>query len=220
MSDQPQARPVAAWVYVAVFAGVAIAVGGIAWLLGAPRPAAVPGGPAVTPTATVSATSTVTTQTAEPTPTAPATDTAPVAADGVHIAFIKTVTKSGRDYVFVLDFAELLTGDDAYSQGARDGVEVDGDYYLRNVNKKLRTLRTAGNATYVTYTDVPTKKYTYKVSDFYKWRTSSKKPEDFEDLSTKAILYDQAQAAGDDAYAFFFTVNKGLITKMEYFWTP
>jgi len=169
-----------------------------------------------TPSGSV-ATSPAVTATASLVPTSTAPDTS---GDGKHIAFIHDMKKSGANYVFVLDYAQLLTGDAAYKQGAKDGVDVENDYYIRNVNTKLRTLTTAGNVTYITYGDDPTKKFTFKASDFYAWRTSSKRPSDFDEFSNEANFYGQAQGTGEEARPFFFTVKNGLITKMEFFWTP
>jgi hypothetical protein len=157
------------------------------------------------------------TETSSMVPTSTAPDTS---GDGKHIAFIQDMKKNGANYDFVLDYAQLLTGDAAYKQGATDGVDVENDYYIRNVNKKLRTVTTAGNVAFVTYGDDPTKKFTFKVSDFYAWRTSSKKPSDFDEFSNEATFYGQAQGKGEEARPFFFTVKNGVITKMEFFWTP
>jgi hypothetical protein len=141
------------------------------------------------------------------------------AENGKHLAFIHDVKKAGSDYIFVVDYADLFTGDAAYAEAKKDGVEADNDYYIRNVSKRLRTLRTNGNVTYIGYGDDPSQKYVYKVSDFYKWRTSSKKADDFSATSKEFQLYAQAQTTGEED-SFFFTVTKGLITRVEFFWTP
>lgn len=199
----------------------AIALAAVIALAGcAPAPAPQPVTPAPTPPAT-------STPSATTSPTPPATtsvEATPVPAqpseNGKHLAFIRDVRKQGSDYVFVLDFADLFTGDAAYAQGAKDGVSVDNDYYIRNNSTKTRTLRTNGNVAYITYGDSPTDKFVYKVADFYGWRTGTKKPSDFPEFSKKWTLYTQAQATGEDAAPFFFTVKNGLITRIEFFWTP
>jgi hypothetical protein len=200
-----------------------IAIGVAVMTFGAGCTAATPSPGTGASTPASPAASTTTSPAAETTPSfiTTATSAKPdTSSDGKHIAFITSVKKSGADYVFVLDYAELLTGDAAYAQGKKDGVEVDNDYYIRNVNKKLRTLKTNGNVPYITYADVPDKAFTYKVSDFYTWRTDGKKPTDFPELSNDATFHAQAQNTGANGFAFFFTVKNGLITKMEYFWTP
>jgi len=183
-----------------------------------------------TPTPAVNApASTTPTPSVATSPTVPATTTPSVESTGVsakpaengkHIAFVRGMHKQGSAYVFVLDYADLLTGDAAYAQGAKDGVDVENDYYIRNTSAKVRSLLTLGNPIYITYGDSPSQKWVYKVSDFYKWRTSSKKPSDFPELGKSWTLYTQAQAKGDQARPFFFTVKKGLITRVEFFWTP
>ena len=86
------------------------------------------------------------TTTAAPTPTptptaaAPATTEPAVLADGRHPVYIKTVDASGRTITF--DLIQFFMGDAATKAAAEDGEESPppNDYYIRNVNPRLRTL--------------------------------------------------------------------------------
>jgi hypothetical protein len=55
------------------------------------------------------------------------------------------VAKSATDVDF--DLACFYFGAIAYTEGAADGVEVNNDYYVRNVNPTLRTVPVASTAT-------------------------------------------------------------------------
>jgi hypothetical protein len=63
---------------------------------------------------------------------------APVLRDGRHFVYIKSVAYERRTVTF--DLAEFYTGDAARRAGAEDGETVEGDYYIRNHNPRLRTL--------------------------------------------------------------------------------
>ena len=91
-----------------------------------------PGGAAGTP---------ATTEPAAPAPTTvPATTEPAVLADGRHPVYIKSVDPGGRTVTF--DLIQFFTGDAAAKAAAEDGEESPppNDYYIRNVNPRLRTL--------------------------------------------------------------------------------
>ena len=83
---------------------------------------------------------------AAPTPKAPApaggtTDSQPaVLVDGRHPVIIKTVDPDRRTITF--DLIQLYWGDDATTEAAKDHQESPppNDYYIRNVNPRLRTM--------------------------------------------------------------------------------
>jgi hypothetical protein len=85
---------------------------------------------------------TATTAAPAPTPTAAGTATTEpaVLADGRHPVYIKTVDASGRTVTF--DLIQFFMGDAATKAAAEDGEESPppNDYYIRNVNPRLRTL--------------------------------------------------------------------------------
>ena len=85
---------------------------------------------------------TATTAAPAPTPTAaaPATTEPAVLADGRHPVYIKTVDASGQTITF--DLIQFFMGDAATKAAAEDGEESPppNDYYIRNVNPRLRTL--------------------------------------------------------------------------------
>jgi hypothetical protein len=69
-----------------------------------------------------------------------------VLADGRHPVFLKTVDPTQRTITF--DLIQLYTGDDATREPAKDHQEspLPNDYYIRNVNPKLRTLPVRADA--------------------------------------------------------------------------
>jgi hypothetical protein len=71
---------------------------------------------------------------------APATTEPVVLADGRHPVYLKTVDSNGRTVTF--DLIQFFTGDAATRAAAEDGEESPppNDYYIRNVNSRLRTL--------------------------------------------------------------------------------
>ena len=91
-----------------------------------------PGGAAGTPATTVAPT---TTAAAGPATTEPAE-----LADGRHPAYIKSVDAGGQTVTF--DLIQFFTGEAATKAAAEDGEESPppNDYYIRNVNSRLRTL--------------------------------------------------------------------------------
>ena len=63
--------------------------------------------------------------------------------DGRHFGYIEAVHADDEEIEF--DLAQFLTGDEADVAAQEDGVvgpgeEIENDYYIRNVNPKLRTL--------------------------------------------------------------------------------
>ena len=71
---------------------------------------------------------------------APTTTEPAVLGDGRHPVYIKTVDPGGRTITF--DLIQFFTGDAATRAAAEDGEESPppNDYYIRNVNSRLRTL--------------------------------------------------------------------------------
>lgn len=63
-----------------------------------------------------------------------------VLADGRHPAFVKSVDLASR--TVVIDVVQFFTGAEAAKAASEDGQESPppNDYYIRNVNKRLRTL--------------------------------------------------------------------------------
>jgi hypothetical protein len=71
---------------------------------------------------------------------APATTEPAVLADGRHPAYIRSVDAGGQTVTF--DLIQFFTGEAANKAAAEDGEESPppNDYYIRNVNSRLRTL--------------------------------------------------------------------------------
>jgi hypothetical protein len=69
-----------------------------------------------------------------------------VLADGRHPVYLKTVDSDGRTITF--DLIQFFTGEDATKAAAEDNKESPpaNDYYIRNVNPRLRTLPVAPDA--------------------------------------------------------------------------
>jgi hypothetical protein len=87
--------------------------------------------------------------TAPPATPAPSTAPAPepvVLADGRHPVYLKTVDPSRRTITF--DLIQMYWGDDAAREAAKDHQESPppNDYYIRNVNPRLRTLPVRADA--------------------------------------------------------------------------
>jgi hypothetical protein len=85
--------------------------------------------------------------TAAPAPTAaPATSRPAVLEDGRHPVYLKTVDPGRRTITF--DLIQFFSGDAATKAAAEDGEQSppDNDYYIRNVNSRLRTLPVAADA--------------------------------------------------------------------------
>jgi hypothetical protein len=76
----------------------------------------------------------------------PATTDQAVLEDGRHPVFIKTVDPDRRTVTF--DLIQWFTGEAATKAAAEDGKESPppNDYYIRNVNSRLRTLPVAADA--------------------------------------------------------------------------
>jgi hypothetical protein len=86
--------------------------------------------------------------TAAPAPTVsvPTTSEPVVLADGRHPVYLKTVDPDRQTITF--DLIQFFTGDAATKAAAEDGKESPppNDYYIRNVNPRLRTLPVAADA--------------------------------------------------------------------------
>jgi hypothetical protein len=95
--------------------------------------AAAPTAPPVSPT------------TNAPTSQGGATPNQPVVlADGRHPVYLKTVEPSRRSITF--DLVQWYGGADAAREAAKDHLEADNDYYIRNSNPRLRTLPVLADA--------------------------------------------------------------------------
>ena len=83
------------------------------------------------------------TTSAPPPNLAPTPSASPILAEGRSYGYIKSVNAAGSTLVF--DLAQFFTGD-AANQAARadgkigPGETIDNDFYIRNVNPKLRTV--------------------------------------------------------------------------------
>jgi hypothetical protein len=77
---------------------------------------------------------------------APTTSEPVVLADGRHPVYIKTVDPDQHTITF--DLIQFFTGDAATKAAAEDGEESPppNDYYIRNVNSRLRTLPVRSDA--------------------------------------------------------------------------
>ena len=89
---------------------------------------------------------TATTAAPAPTVSAPTTSEPVVFADGRHPVYLKTVEPDRQTITF--DLIQFFTGDAATKAAAEDGEESPppNDYYIRNVNPRLRTLPVAADA--------------------------------------------------------------------------
>ena len=67
-------------------------------------------------------------------------------ADGRHPVYLKTIDPAGRMVTF--DLIQFYQGDQATVEAAKDHQESPppNDYYIRNLNPKLRTLPTRADA--------------------------------------------------------------------------
>jgi hypothetical protein len=89
---------------------------------------------------------TATTAAPAPTVSAPTPSEPVVLADGRHPVYLKTVDPDRQAITF--DLIQFFTGDAATKAAAEDGEESPppNDYYIRNVNPRLRTLPVAADA--------------------------------------------------------------------------
>jgi hypothetical protein len=112
-----------------------VAAAGLGGCGGGSEEPSAPGAPAAT-TAAAPATNAATPTTAEPV----------VLADGRHPVYLKTVDPGRRTITF--DLIQFFTGEAATKAAAEDNKESPppNDYYIRNVNPRLRTLPVAADA--------------------------------------------------------------------------
>lgn len=95
-----------------------------------------------TPALTTSTTSTAAPSSTTAGPAGSTTTAAPVIADGRHPVYLTAVDLAGRTVTF--DLIQFLTGDAGIAAYREDTGESDtppNDYWIRNVNAKLRTVR-------------------------------------------------------------------------------
>lgn len=78
--------------------------------------------------------------------------------DGVNetaFGYVQSVQKKGDSFQLTIDYAQLLTGNEAVIAAREDGEippdqdYIDDDYYIRNENSKLRTFPIAPDANIV-----------------------------------------------------------------------
>lgn len=62
--------------------------------------------------------------------------------DGIWFGYVDAIGAASVEF----DLACLYVGDIAYDKGAEDGVAVENDWYVRNVNPTLRTVPVAAGA--------------------------------------------------------------------------
>lgn len=101
--------------------------------------------------ATVSSEPTAPAPETSPAPAAEETSPAPAEAEspsGREFGFITDVAESGGAFVVTIDYAQFLTGQAAADAAAAAGEESPppNDYYIINVNPKLRRFPVAGSA--------------------------------------------------------------------------
>jgi len=110
-----------------------VAAAGLAGCGGSQEPSA--------PQAPTATTAALATNAATPTTAEPV-----VLADGRHPVYVKTVDPDGRTITF--DLIQFFTGEAATKAAAEDNKESPppNDYYIRNVNPRLRTLPVAPDA--------------------------------------------------------------------------
>jgi len=123
-------------------------------LLAACTPTATPTStPASTATPAATATTTATpTATVEPSATPAPTDTpiptpTPTPVPEEHLGYVKKtgVVTSGGTSSLTINYVEIYGGAEAITKGAEDGVEVDGEYYIRDNNPALYTFEIASD---------------------------------------------------------------------------
>ena len=149
-----------------------------------------PGGAAGTPATT-----------AAPTPTTAATATTEpaVLADGRHPAYVKSVDPDGQTVTF--DLIQFFSGDAATKAAAEDGEESPppNDYYIRNVNPRLRTLAVRADAI-VTVNSLG-------------FGGQAERPVSLAKLATLTRPH-------DDWPPFWITVRHGQVVKIAQQWVP
>jgi hypothetical protein len=67
-------------------------------------------------------------------------------ADGEHFGYLVEFEVGDAGAAGQFDLAQLLTGQEAIDAAAADSVELDGDFYISNVNPKLRFIAVAPTA--------------------------------------------------------------------------
>jgi hypothetical protein len=127
---------------------------------------------------------------------APGSDALP---DGIWFGFITARAADGIDF----DLACFYAGDIAYEEGAKDGEEVNNDYYIRNDNPTLRTI--AVDATVPVYAiDVSTGGIEFVTVEFADWPLASG-------------AYNQCP--GEFCLAWLY-VNGGAVTEIQEQYVP
>jgi hypothetical protein len=136
--------------------------------------------------------------TATPTPKAPPPEPV-VLADGRHPVILKSIDSSRRTITF--DLIQMYWGDEATREAAKDHQESPppNDYYIRNVNPKLRTLPVR--------TDAP-----ITVNTIATWTGSATK--------NVSVTLDRLATLDTDGAVFYLTVHHDQVVKIAQQYLP
>jgi hypothetical protein len=122
-------------------------------------------------------------------------------ADGKHYAYLKTFDTAKLQ--LTLDVVQFLTGEEAEKAAQEDGQEAF-DYYVRNQNKKLRTLTVSAGAKVV-------------VNTLTASETGSSSKDKEITLAKLKSYFDKGQA---QQRVFYVTLSKGVIVKINEQYLP
>lgn len=149
------------------------------------------------------------TSTTEAATTDPTTNFAPVSPgagadgdvlrDGRHFGYITTLATNDDQIIGSFDLAEIFYGDEAVAAAKRDGTdytENDGDFYISNINPKVRPITVASDA---------------RVLDVRYGSDACCDPVE----STIARFMADRDAADEDRTAVNLTVKDGVVTEIQ-----
>jgi hypothetical protein len=128
-------------------------------------------------------------------------------ADGRHAGYLRGVDEGKR--TVVVDVIQFLTGEAAVKAAAADGrgSDVPNDYYIRNVNPRLRTLPLAASV------EVTVLEVELGGNDAARSVTA--------DVAALArIVAHDVQASSTDANPYWLTVAGGRVAKVEQQYLP
>ena len=123
--------------------------------------------------------------------------------DGRYMGFIREIDTTGPTPVITIDFAEMLTGDDAVAAAAAAGDDPpESDFYISNVNPRLRTFPVETGITVNAVTEAP-----------------GVRPEGYDiGLSEWIEVYRTVAAAREVPY--WIEVESGMVTAIEEQYLP